>query len=80
MTNNNGVNEITNKVFLWDEKNNKWTTPYPNMPTARCRCSSISHGSTVIVAGGVPCRHPFTMTRAVEVLYIKEHTLFTKLY
>ena len=48
------------------------------MPTARCRCSSISHGSTVIVAGGVTCLYPWTMTRAVEVLHIKEHTWLTK--
>ena len=31
---NNGVVEISNKVFLWDERSKKWTTPYPNMPTA----------------------------------------------
>ena len=78
VVNNNGVIEVTNKVFLWDEENRKWTTPYPNMPTARCHCSSISHGSTVIVAGGVTCYDPWTMTRAVEVLHIKEHSLFTK--
>ena len=78
VTNNNGIHEITNKVFLWNEGNRNWTTPYPNMPTARCRCSSISHGSTVIVAGGVTCYDPWTMTRAVEVLHIKEHSLFTK--
>ena len=76
--NNNRVIEVTNEVFLWDGERRKWTTPYPNMPTARCRCSSISHGSTVIVAGGVTCIDPWTMTRAVEVLHIKEHTLFTK--
>ena len=76
--NNNGVIEISNKVFLWDEENIKWTTPYPNMPTVRYNCSSISHGSTVIVAGGVTCRDPWTMTRAVEVLHIKEHTWLTK--
>ena len=75
---NNGVAAITNKVFLWDEEISKWTTPYPNMPTARCHCSSISHGSTVIVAGGVTCWDSWTMTRAVEVLHIKEHNLFTK--
>ena len=69
---------ISNKVFLWDEDNRKWTTPYPNMPTARYDSSSISHGSTVIVAGGVTCYDPWTMTRAVEVLLIKEHSLFTK--
>ena len=33
-TNNNGVTEMSNKVFLWDEKYKKWLTPYPNMPTA----------------------------------------------
>ena len=78
VVNNNGVIEVTNKVFLWDEENMKWTTPYPNMPTARYYCSSISHGSTVIVAGGATCWNPWTMTRAVEVLHIKEHSLFTK--
>ena len=78
--NNNGVHEITNKVFLWDEMNRKWTTPYPNMPTARCQCSSISRGSMVIVAGGVTCWDPWTMTRAVEVLHIKEHGIFAKSY
>ena len=65
---------ISNKVFLWDEENRKWTTPYPNMPTARCCSSSISHGSTVIVAGGVTCWDPWTMTRAVEVLHIEGRT------
>ena len=73
-----GMDKITNKVFLWDEVNRKWTTPYPNMPTARFNCSSISHGPTVIVAGGVTSWDPWTMTRAVEVLHIKEHGLFTK--
>ena len=75
---NNGVIENSNKVFLWDKENRKWTTPYPNMPTKRYKCSSISHGSTVIVAGGVTGWDPWTMTRAVEVLHIKEHTWLTK--
>ena len=75
---NNGVIEISNKVFQWDEENRKWITPYPNMPTKRCSCSSISHGSTVIVAGGETCWDPWTITRAVEVLHIKEHTWLTK--
>ena len=74
MVNNNGVSVISNKVFLWDEEDRKWTTPYPNIPTARCACSSISHGSTVIVAGGVTCCDPWTMTRAVEVFHINERT------
>ena len=71
---------VTNKVFLWDEDNRKWITPYPYMPTARGYCSSISHGSTVIVAGGVTCWDPLIMTRAVEVLHIKEPGWFTGSY
>ena len=74
MVENNVVIEISNKVFLWDEENRKWTTPYPNMPTARFHCSSISHGSTVIVVGGVTCWDPWTMTRTVEVLHISQFT------
>ena len=66
-------NVITNKVFLWDGNNKKWLTPYPNMPTARYRCSSTSHRSTVIVAGGVIRSDPNILTRVVEVLHIKEH-------
>ena len=76
--NNNGVYEVSNKVFLWDEINWKWTTPYPNMPTARFSCSCISYGSTVVVAGGMTYWKPLKMTRTVEVLQIKEHSLFSK--
>ena len=75
VTNNNGVVEISNKVFLWDEKYKKWLTPYPNMPTARHHSSSISHGLTVIVAGGVTCVDPVIITRAVEVLHINDNNL-----
>ena len=78
MRDNNGVVEISNKVFLWNERHRKWTTPYPYMPTARCYCSSISHESSVIVAGGVTCLDPYIMTRAVEILHIKENSWFTK--
>ena len=80
MGDKNRVVEITSKVFLLDEENRKWTTPYPNMPTARYYCSSISHGSTVIVVGGVTCCDPWTMTRAVEVLHILKRGWFTKSY
>ena len=64
--------KVTNKVFLWDEKNMKWFTPYPDMPTARCHSSCISHGSSVIVAGGITGWDPLTMTRSVEVLHITD--------
>ena len=72
---NNGVFEMSNKVFLWDEKYNKWFTPYPNMPTARCHSSCISHELTVIVAGGVTRHDPWTITGAVEVLHINDNNL-----
>ena len=71
--NNNGIVVVSNRVFQWDEGNKKWTTPYPNMPTARYCCSSISLESKVIVAGGITCSHPYTLTRAVEVLCINNH-------
>ena len=75
VTNNNGVVELSNQVFLWDEIYNKWLTPYPNMPTAHCRSSSISHGLSVIVAGGETCFDPYTITRSVEVLHINDNNL-----
>ena len=58
---------VSNKVFAWDENNRKWTTPYPNMPTARYSSCSISHGSAVIVAGG--SLNSYTLTGAIEVLH-----------
>ena len=70
---NNGVIVTSNKVFVWDEKCKKWLTPYPNMPTARNSSSSISHGLTVIVAGGMTSIDP--VTRAVEVLHINDNNL-----
>ena len=71
----NGAEEASNKVFLWDEKYKKWLTPYPNMPTARFCSSAISHGLTVIVAGGIASLSPDTITRAVEVLHINDNNL-----
>ena len=72
-------NEVSNKVFACDEDNKRWTTPYPNMPTARFYSSCVSYGSSVIVAGGVTCYDPWQLTRVVEVLHIKEHkSLFSK--
>ena len=65
-------NEVSSEVFAWDEDNKRWTTPYPNMPTARYKSSCASHGSSVIVAGGVSCWYPRQLTEAVEVLHINE--------
>ena len=79
---NDGVDKFSNKVFLWDGENKKWTTTYPiaNVLTASCNCLSISHRSTVIVAGGVTRHSSLIVTTAVEVLYIKEHSVFNKSY
>ena len=72
---------ISKKVFVWDENSKKWTNPYPDMPTARYQSSSISHGSAVIVAGGVTCSSPWTVTGVVEVLPIAEQrNWFSKSY
>lgn len=65
-------NNTTSEVLLWDKANQKWTIRYPNMPTSRCCCSSISHESTVIVAGGITGGHSLTLTMAVEVLHISD--------
>ena len=65
---------IRSKIFAWSEDSKKWTTPYPDMPTARCQSSSISHGSAVIVAGGVTKLTPWTITGVVEVLHIPERS------
>ena len=67
-------NEVTNKVFAWDQDNKRWTTPYPNMPTARYKSSCISYGPSVIVAGGNTCRYRMRSTGAVEVLHITEQS------
>ena len=73
------ITKATNKVFAWDENSQEWTTPYPDMPTARCYSSVISYELAVIVAGGVTSCDPWTLTGVVEVLHIKEHIgLFSK--
>jgi len=68
----NDVKKVSKGVFLWDRKKGKWLTPYPDMPTARCHSSSISHQSSVIVAGGVTNWDPVSITRSVEVLHITD--------
>ena len=72
--------KVSNKVSVWDEDNKRWTTPYPNMPTARYYTCSISHGSSVIVAGGKTCQHPSRLTGVVEVLYITEYSTKSNSY
>lgn len=61
---------LANKVLLWDKMNNRWIAMYLNMPTSRCRCCIISYEVKVIVAGGITCYNPRTLTTAVEILCI----------
>ena len=62
-----------NKVFQLDKMSKKWIITYPCMPTPRYRCSSISHGSKIIVAGGIKWSNPLSLTAAVEVLHISDN-------
>ena len=65
--------KVINNVFAWDKDNKRWITAYPNMPTARCHCSCISYGSTIIAAGGMSRWNPQRTTGAVEVLHTAEN-------
>jgi len=65
-----GIINVSNRVFCWNESDNDWVTIYPNMPTARWSSCSIGYQSTAVVAGGVTSLEPFIITRAVEVLHI----------
>ena len=72
---------ISSKIFAWDVNDKKWTTPYPDMPIPCYRSSVISYGATVIVAGGVTCLSPWTISGVVEVLHITKHSSqFSKSY
>ena len=64
--------KATNKVFLWDEKSKEWISLYPDMPTARSSSSCISHGSSVIVAGGTTSWTADKSKRSVEILHITD--------
>ena len=71
LSGDNLYSELTpsDKVFVWDGM--RWSSPYPNMPTARFQSSAVCYQSNVIVAGGViRNRPPRVMTRAVEILNI----------
>ena len=66
------MQQTSNAVFLWDDKNEKWLTPYPNMPTARSSSSAISYRSMIIVAGGMG-HGGISIKRTVEILQINEN-------
>ena len=37
----------------WRAESKKWTHPYPEMPTARSRCSAVTYNEWLVVAGGL---------------------------
>ena len=61
---------LSNTVYLWDKMNERWITPYPNMPTPRYRCAAISYKSNIIVIGGIKQHISHMLTTAVEVLHV----------
>ena len=50
---------------VWGANSRKWTHPYPEMPTARSRCSAVVYEEWLIVAGG---QSSAGMVSAVEVM------------
>ena len=73
-TKRSGVISLFNSVFLWNGIDS-WLTTYPDMPTKRCHCTSVSYQSVVIVVGGTTSFDPYTLTRVVEVLHINDGNL-----
>ncbi len=45
-------NQLQSTVLIWDSTSQDWTTPYPNMPTARCAAAAVSYQQFLVVAGG----------------------------
>ena len=53
-------------VGVWDADNKQWTHPYPEMHTARLRCSAVVHNEWLVVAGGLSASG--AMGLSVEVM------------
>ena len=70
---NDNIVSVSSSVYSWNDSNSKWVNVYPDMSTSRWSSSSIGYQSTVVVAGGVTCLDPFTITRVVEVLHVNDH-------
>ncbi len=39
-------------ILVWDSTSQRWTTPYPNMPTARSTSAATGYYQFLVVAGG----------------------------
>ncbi len=51
-------------ILVWDSTSQRWTTPYPNMPTARASPAAVGYQQFLVVAGG----HVGSRLTTVEVL------------
>ncbi len=40
-------------ILVWDSTSQRWTTPYPNMPTARISAAAVGYQQFLVVAGGI---------------------------
>ncbi len=58
-----GYGEST--VLVWDSTSQRWTTPYPNMPTARYSPAAIGYQQFLVVASGSVGR---SSLKTVEIL------------
>ena len=49
---------VSSKVVgVWDADNKQWTHPYPELHTARSKCSAVVHNEWLVVAGGLSASH-----------------------
>ncbi len=44
--------QLQSTVLVWDSASQQWTTPYPNMPTARQLATTVVYQHFLVVAGG----------------------------
>ncbi len=58
---------------VWDTDTKTWTHPYPDMPTARSRCSAVVYDNWLVVAGGLVDKH----LSCVEVMNINGRQWYT---
>ncbi len=49
---NNHDGRPQSAVLVWDSPSQQWTSPYPNMPTARWSAAAVGYQHFLVVAGG----------------------------
>lgn len=58
----------TNKLYAWNDRESKWLSSLPDMPTARMHASAVTMGTSLVVAGG---RNSTTALTCVEVFSLE---------